>query len=74
MLKKYLPTMVNIFEYTRNRIIANIPVENIVTEIEERFSPEILLWNVNNEMLHDFITLIVENSHYCIKHKINAKY
>ena len=64
MLKKYLPVLNNIYEYIRNRIVANAPVESVAIEVAERFSPEILFPNASNEDLADIILMLVKYAYF----------
>lgn len=61
--------MNNIFEYVRNRTVVEAPLSDIVEEVIERYSPEILFPEVSNEDLKDILTMLAKYAYFLYHNK-----
>jgi|LSQX01.2.fsa_nt_gb hypothetical protein len=65
MLAKHKPIMNTIYEHIRKNItIGKKDVDQIATDVIERYSPEIIYPHVDNETLHNFIRSLVCYAYY----------
>lgn len=63
-MKKYIPLTNNMFEYIRNRITVGAEVNDIISEVMKRYSPELTYYRCDDDMVREFVTQLVHFAYY----------
>lgn len=73
ILDKYAQVCEDMTEYIRNRCKLQISPKTMTKEVMEKFRPEIQLWNLDYNMIENFILILCRSIYFVVNGQHNRK-
>ena len=73
ILDKYAQVCEDMTEYIRNRCKLQVSPKMMTKEVMEKFRPEIQLWNLDYNMIENFILILCRSIYFVVNGQHNRK-